>query len=172
MTPRAARRNDNIIGGKTQRLGLFVDTQSLAYHVRYLFDRKDRLDFLRLPGLVLESCRLRGDYVLLKAFVVRRGDARTYGPFCDAMSSFGYQVVQIEDGSQDMLITMHVTQAVDDLDMVILATGNRRLSPLLDQLTAWGKRVYVVTFDDLFEESSAALRVTMDHRWLLTKENP
>jgi len=152
--------------GELQRIGLFIDAQSLSYGIRRLYGRKSRLDFLRLPSLALENCSITGDYTLKKAFVVQQGSEKVYGPLITALRSFGYEVEVVEHGKQDMFITMHIINIAPTIDHIMLVTGNKRLAPLIEQLTVWKKEMSLVTFEGLFEPG-VVNQVLIQDAWLL-----
>ena len=155
-----------VVVGKPQRIGLFIDAQSLSYGIRRIYGRKSRLDFLRLPTLALENCSTPGDYTLKKAFVVQQGNEKVYGPLITALQSFGYEVEAVEHGKQDMFITMHIINVAPLVDHIMLVTGNKQLAPLVEQLMVWKKEMSLVTFDGLFEQTLAK-QVFIKEAWLL-----
>lgn len=126
---------------------LFVDTQSIYHEVRRAFGEESRVDFLQLPGHVMKALGERAKIESQCAYVVRRKNGAQ--SFADALQSFGYQVELLNQGSQDVDLTLKLMEAAQSTNCMVLVTCNARLLPLIEQLGE-GIIILVFTVKDIF----------------------
>lgn len=137
---------------------LYVDTHSLFFEVRSFFDFQDRLDFLQLPTLVAQSFEWEEQFPWksMFAFVVDRPGVG--GAFRETLSQFGYRTVVCEQDSQDVSMTMRLTQQLesDPECVLVIVTANRRLAHLQEY---YGKeRVRLVSCDGVFADPAVIIQ--------------
>lgn len=110
---------------------LYVETQSIYHEVRRSFGRSARIDFKKLPDLVLGGLEGENHIRSMTAFVVQRRKASQ--SFSVALGSFGYKVELLNQGSQDVDLTLKLVDSSRGNNMIFV-TCNARLLPLLKQL--------------------------------------
>jgi uncharacterized LabA/DUF88 family protein len=156
-----------------QRVGLFVDTQNLYYAARDLNNRY--VDYRRLLELAVRGRRLQA----ATAYVVEREGETTAFGFVTKLSLLGYRVRrralrvhrsdgngrQVLEGDWDMGIAADIVRAWDDLDVVVLASGDGDFVPILELAQQRGRRVEVLAFggtvaQGLIDMADASLDLT------------
>lgn len=139
---------------REQRVGLFVDTQNLYYSARDNYDRN--VDYERLLQMTLRGRRLAH----ATAYVVEReGESTAFG-FVTKLSALGYRVrrrtVRLHrtdetgrvalEGDWDMGIAADMVDAMDHLEVVVLASGDGDFVPFVELAQRRGVRVEVAAF--------------------------
>lgn len=131
------------------RVGVFVDAANLSASARREFGSK--LDYRALLGHVVNgrprSCAL--------AFVVRDGEEGAHQGFVTALRDGGYEVREKRpkarsDGTRkadwDMGMAMEILDQLEELEVVVLCSGDGDFVPLVQRLRREGKRVEVAAF--------------------------
>jgi uncharacterized LabA/DUF88 family protein len=144
-----------------QRVGLFVDTQNLYYAARENYNK--HVDYQVMLERAVRGRRL----VQATAYVVEReGEATAYG-FITKLSAFGYRVrrrkVRVHrtdnggnpmlEGDWDMGIAADMVRAWEQLDVIILASGDGDFAPMLELAQQRGCRVEVMAFREATSQS-------------------
>jgi uncharacterized LabA/DUF88 family protein len=138
----------------TQRVGLFVDTQNLYYAARDGHGR--HVDYARLLQHAARGRRLAQAH----AYVVERDGERAAFGFVTKLSALGYRVhrrtVRVHraddggrptmEGDWDMGIAADLVRAWDQLDVLVLASGDGDFTPMLRVAQERGVRVEVAAF--------------------------
>ncbi len=136
------------IDTKHQRVGIFIDVQNMYYSARNLFDRK--VNF----GNVVK--KLLGDRQLIRAiaYVVstKTGENK---PFFDALIGMGIETKEKElkeyfggakKADWDVGIAVDAIRIADNLDVIIIVSGDGDFIPLIQYLQHKGKIVEVGSF--------------------------
>lgn len=149
------------------RVGVFCDAANLSASARREFGSK--LDYRALLEHVVDG-RARACAL---AFVVRDGDEGAWQGFARSLKDAGWELREKRpklraDGSQkadwDMGIAVEILDALDDLDVVILCSGDGDFLPLVKRLRRDRKQVEVAAFRASADE---ALIGAADNFWPL-----
>jgi uncharacterized LabA/DUF88 family protein len=154
-------RGDGPVRASTGRVGVFVDEANLSASARR--DLDSRLDYRSLL-VELIGGRPRACAV---AFVVDAPETppQKHQGFVTRMREQGWDVREKRakvraDGSRkadwDMGIAMEVLDAIDDIDVVVLGSGDGDFLPLVKRLRRLGKRVEVAAFRASCDEALVA----------------
>ena len=149
------------------RVGVFCDAANLSASARRDFGSK--LDYRALLEHVVDgrprSCAL--------AFVVHEGDEGAWTGFARSLRDGGWELREKRpklhaDGTRkadwDMGIAVEILDALDDLDVIVLCSGDGDFLPLVKRLRRQHKRVEVAAFRASTDE---ALVGAVDHFWPL-----
>jgi uncharacterized LabA/DUF88 family protein len=161
----------------TGRVGVFVDEANLSASARR--DLDSRLDYRAL----LESLVAARPRACAVAFVVDAPEtpAAKHQGFVTRLREQGWDVREKRakvraDGSRkadwDMGIAMEILDVVDDLDIVVLGSGDGDFLPLVKRLRRLGKRVEVAAFRASTDEAligGADAFVGLDGRFRLPR---
>jgi uncharacterized LabA/DUF88 family protein len=131
-----------------QRVGVFVDVQNMFYAAKDRYNA--RLDYIKLLDMIV------GDRMVVAAtaYVVQMPEVDQTA-FISFLEHNGYYVKSKElrmrlDGSAkgdwDMGIAIDIISMLDDLDVVILASGDGDFCALVEMVKEKGCRVEVVAF--------------------------
>lgn len=134
--------------GERERVGVFVDVQNMFYAAKDKYGA--RLDYTKLLDMAL------GDRLLVAAiaYVVQMPDVDQTS-FINFLEHNGYQVRTKDlklrmDGSAkgdwDMGIAIDIVAMLNDLDVVVLASGDGDFCALLEMVKEKGCRVEVTAF--------------------------
>ena len=124
---------DNSKGLKT---AIFVDVQNIYYTTQQTFGRK--FDYRKL----WQKLSAESDIILANAYAIHRGDERQL-KFQNALKSIGFTVklkayIQRADGSAkgdwDVGITIDMLEAADEVERVVLLSGDGDFDLLLERL--------------------------------------
>ncbi len=119
-----------------KRIGIFVDVQNIYYTCRQAYQRQ--FDYRKFWKQISE----RGDIQFAYAYAVQRHDDQQI-KFQDALRHIGFEVklkpfIQRADGSAkgdwDVGITVDMIDCVDDVDELILLSGDGDFAVLLAHL--------------------------------------
>jgi uncharacterized LabA/DUF88 family protein len=151
------------------RVGLFVDVQNMFYAARKRFNGK--LNYQELISFTLRGRKM----AKAVAYIIQTPDV-DQTQFIALLERCGYKVRSKElktrlDGSAkgdwDMDIAMDIISSIQQLDVVILVSGDGDFVPLVKMLKKHGLRVEVVSFEyntamELREEADLFLPVVED----------
>jgi uncharacterized LabA/DUF88 family protein len=137
-----------MIDYKNQRVGVFIDVQNMYYSARNLYNNK-----VNFGNIVKEAV---GDRQLIRAiaYVVSTKTGENQ-PFFDALGNIGIETKEKElmeyYGGQkkadwDVGITVDAIALSENLDVVVLVSGDGDYVPLVEYLRSRGKIVEVVAF--------------------------
>ncbi len=137
-----------MIHHKNQRVGIFIDVQNMYYSARNLFNRKVHF------GNVVK--KITGDRQLIRAtaYVVSTKTGENQ-PFFDALNNLGIETKEKElkeyAGGQkkadwDVGIAVDMIRAAQNLDVVVLVSGDGDFIPLVQYLKNAGTFVEVASF--------------------------
>lgn len=138
-----------------QRVALLVDTQNLYYAARA--HSAGVVDYQRLLVAAVRGRRA----VHATAYVVEReGDNGSFG-FYGKLGALGYRVKRLRlrvhrgddataivDGDWDMGIAADMVRALDQVDVIALASGDADFVPFVELAQQRGVRVEVLAFRD------------------------
>ncbi|GAB4222792.1 MAG: hypothetical protein Kow0062_21470 [Acidobacteriota bacterium] len=133
--------------GEVQRVGLFVDVQNMFYGAR---ERGARVDFEALLAAASEGRQL----VRAVAYVVEAKEI-DQSAFIHLLQMKAYEVKRkplrvradrTAKGNWDLEMALDAMSSADNLDVVVLATGDGDFVPLVRQLKMRGVRVEVYGF--------------------------
>ena len=133
--------------GDQERVGLFVDVQNMYYAARQL---NARLDFGALMAAATRDRRL----IRAIAYVVQNRDIDQSG-FLAMLQQKNYEVRRKDlkirhDGSSkgdwDMEMALDILTLADNLDVVVLVSGDGDFTSLVTQIKTRGPRVEVYSF--------------------------
>lgn len=138
----------NMIHNKHQRVGVFIDVQNLYYSARNLFNRK-----VNFGNIVKKSV---GDRQLIRAiaYVVSTKTGENQ-PFFDALWNLGIEAKEKElmeyDSGQkkadwDVGLTIDAIENSENLDVIVIVSGDGDYVPLVKHLQHKGKVVEVAAF--------------------------
>lgn len=125
-----------------ERIAIFVDVQNIYYTTRQMFNRS--FNYRAFWQHISEQ----GSIVHAKAYAIHRGDDKQL-KFQDALKHIGFDVrlkpfIQRSDGSAkgdwDVGITIDIMEIADDVDRVVLLSGDGDFDLLLEKI----KRKYSV----------------------------
>ncbi len=152
-----------------QRVGVFVDVQNMYYSARALFEQK--VDF----GAILEEAA--GDRQLVRALAyVIRAEKDSEQSFFEALQSRGYELKEKElltfyggnqKGDWDIGITIDIISMCDQLDAVVLVSGDGDFAPLMEYIKGRGCLAEVMAFGS---SASSQLREAADAVFDLASE--
>jgi uncharacterized LabA/DUF88 family protein len=159
------------------RVGIFIDDANLSASARR--DLGSRLDHLAL----LESLTDQRERAVALAFVVDAPETPRdkHDAFIRSLRSQGWDLREKRakvrhDGSRkadwDMGMAMEILDHVDDIDVVVLGTGDGDFVPLVKRLRRLGKRVEVAAFRASTDDSliaAADLFIALDGRFRLNR---
>lgn len=137
-----------MIDTKHQRVGVFIDVQNMYYSARNLFDRK--VNF----GNVIRKVVGNRQLIRAIAYVVSTKTGENQ-PFFDALVGEGIEIKEKElkeylSGAKkadwDVGIAVDAISMSDNLDVVILVSGDGDYIPLVKYLQQKGRIVEVVSF--------------------------
>lgn len=169
---RAAALRDELHGARRQlageaaaparaagRVGVFCDAANLSASARRDFGNK--LDYRALLEHVVDgrprACAL--------AFVVHEGDEGAWQGFARSLKDGGWELREKRpklrsDGTHkadwDMGIAVEILDALDDLDVIVLCSGDGDFLPLVKRLRRQHKRVEVAAFRASTDEALIA----------------
>jgi uncharacterized LabA/DUF88 family protein len=133
---------------KNQRVAVFIDVQNLYYSAKNLFGKK--VDF----GAIVKTAVANRQLVRAFAYVVRT-ESGTEKPFHDALKSLGIEI-RIRDLQEypgglkkadwDVGITVDAIRISNNVDTIVLASGDGDFLQLVEYLQNQGKRVEIVAF--------------------------
>ncbi len=152
------------------KTAIFVDVQNIYYTTQQTFGRK--FDYRKLwQKLFAES-----DIILANAYAIHRGDERQL-KFQNALKSIGFTVklkpyIQRADGSAkgdwDVGITIDMLEAAEEVDRVVLLSGDGDFDLLLERLKRRHKIKTVVygvaalTSDSLIDSADEFIAIDED----------
>ena len=119
-----------------KKIALFADVQNIYYTTRHAYGRQ--FNYRKLWQQVSEG----GEIVLANAYAIHRADSRQL-KFQMALQQIGFTVklkpfIQRSDGSAkgdwDVGITIDVLEAAQDVDRVVLLSGDGDFDLLLDKI--------------------------------------
>ncbi len=121
---------------KTKKIAIFVDVQNIYYTTRQAYKRQ--FNYRKLWQKIVEQ----GDIVLANAYAIDKGDDQQI-KFQDALKHIGFNVklkpyIQRSDGSAkgdwDVGIAIDVLEAAQEVDCVILLSGDGDFDLLLNKI--------------------------------------
>ena len=133
---------------KNQRVAVFIDVQNLYYSAKNLFGKK--VDF----GSIVKTAVAGRQLVRAFAYVVRtEGGAEK--PFHEALQKLGIEI-RVRDLQEypgglkkadwDVGITVDAIRIANNVDTIILVSGDGDFLQLVEYLQNQGKRVEVIAF--------------------------
>jgi uncharacterized LabA/DUF88 family protein len=133
---------------KTQRVGIFIDTQNLYHSARTMF--QSNVNYKNLIDTALDSRQL----VRAFAYVIKspKGDEAA---FVEALKELGIEIkikdLQIFYGGEkkadwDVGIAMDIVRMSDKLDAVVLVSGDGDFTEVLKYIKSRGIRAEVIAF--------------------------
>jgi len=137
------------------RIAIFVDVQNVYYTTRQTYQRQ--FNYRELWRRLAD----RGEIVLANAYATERGDAGQQ-KFQAALKHIGFTVklkpfIQRRDGSAkgdwDVGITIDVMEAIGQVDIVVLVSGDGDFDLLLKKVRANGLRAEVYGVEALTANS-------------------
>ena len=151
-----------IIKHKSQRVGIFIDTQNLYHSAKNLY--KAKVNF----GQVVKEAVAGRTLIRAVAYVIRTESEEEKG-FFDALNKLGIETkvkdIRVFAGGAkkadwDLGTTVDIVAMAQKLDTVILATGDGDFVPLVEYLKyTHGTQVEVIAFG---KSSSGQLREAVD----------
>ena len=153
-----------------KRIAIFVDVQNIYYTTREAYGRQ--FNYRRLWQRISAG----GEIIVATAYATQRTDDKQI-KFQDALKHIGFRVklkpyIQRRDGSAkgdwDVGITIDVLEAAQDVDRVVLLSGDGDFDLLLDKIKkkyAVSAEVYGVpalTANSLIQSASAYHRIEED----------
>ncbi len=143
-------RNSRIRRTKREdlRVGVFVDVQNMFYAAKKQFEA--RLDYVKLLSHILKGRRL----IKAVAYVIENPEIDQSG-FLSLLGHHSFEIrkkplIQRSDGSQkgdfDMEMALDILSLVDQLDVVVLVSGDGDFSSLVETIKVKGPRVEVYGF--------------------------
>jgi len=150
-----------VIKQKTQRVGIFIDTQNLYHSAKNLYQAK-----VNFGNVVKEA--LAGRFLVRAvAYVITTETGEEQG-FFEALEKLGIETktkdLQIFYGGAkkadwDVGITIDAVKMAHKLDAVVIAAGDGDFVPLVEYLKMQGCQVEIIAFG---KSSSGKLRETAD----------
>jgi uncharacterized LabA/DUF88 family protein len=158
------------------RVGVFIDSTNLSASMRR--EHNGKLDFGALLDALVDG-RTRAAAVV---FLVNGDvdDAGVFHAFAHHLRAAGYETREKRpkvraDGSRkadwDMGIAMEILDRLDDIDVVVLGSGDGDFVPLVQRLRRAGKRVEVAAFRASTDEAlvrAADSMLFLDARFRMT----
>lgn len=138
-----------------QRVAVFIDTQNMYYSARNLFGKK-----VNFGNVVSEAIGNR-KLIRATAYVVST-EGKEESPFFEALQKAGIQLKDkplveylsgIKKADWDVGITVDVMSTVDNVDAVILVSGDGDFVPLAQYVRSHGRRFEVVSFRETTSSS-------------------
>lgn len=120
-----------------KKIAIFVDVQNIYYTTRQVYGRQ--FNYRKFWQLISSQ----GEIVSATAYAIDRGDDRQI-KFQDALKHIGFEVklkpfIQRSDGSAkgdwDVGITIDMMESVEQVDTMVLLSGDGDFDLLLNQLT-------------------------------------
>lgn len=137
----------SLICQQDQRVGVFIDIENLYYSAKKLFGA--RVNFRQLLKDIVGKRKL----IRAIAYVIKTegGEERS---FFEALSRLGIEVrekeLQVYGGFKkadwDVGLTVDAIKMAQNLDVVVILSGDGDFLPLVDYLKNLGKRVEIVAF--------------------------
>lgn len=136
------------------RVGIFIDTQNLYHSARDLLERT--VNFETILDFASEGRYL----VHAISYTVEREGESTSRPFIYKLSTLGFKVRRmnltlhhitedgkpIYSGNWDMGIVADMFRLIDNLDIIVLGSGDGDFTDIVEVLQERGKRVEVIAF--------------------------
>lgn len=153
-----------------KKIAIFADVQNIYYTTRQVYGRQ--FNYRKL----MQKISSEGEVVSATAYAIYRADEKQQ-KFQDALKHIGFTVklkpfIQRSDGSAkgdwDVGITIDIMQAANDIDCVILLSGDGDFDVLLDTIIrdyAVSTEVYGVptlTANSLIQSASIYHRIEHD----------
>ena len=162
---------------KNQRIGVFVDVQNMYYSARNLY--KAKVNF----KTILQDAIANRNIIRAIAYVIK-ADVKDEKTFYDALEEMGFEVkskdLQVffggaKKGDWDVGIAMDVMRLAPKLDTVVLVSGDRDFSDLLEHAKSLGCRIEVIAFSKttshkLIEAADLFIDLCKDKKYLLRKK--
>lgn len=133
---------------KNQRVGVFIDIQNLYHSAKNLYNKR-----VNFKNLLLESV---GDRLLIRAIAyTAKASEPGEESFFDALEKTGIEVkrkdLQVypdgtKKGDWDVGLAIDAIRIGENLDTIVLVSGDGDFIPLLEYLKAKGKYVEVMAF--------------------------
>jgi uncharacterized LabA/DUF88 family protein len=138
----------SMIQHQHQRVGVFIDVQNMYYSARHLFNRK-----VNFAAIVKKAV---GDRQLIRAIAyVVSTKTDEHRPFFDALINSGIEtkekeLIEFAGGQKkadwDVGIAVDAIRLGENLDVIVLVSGDGDFIPLVDYLQSKGKIVEVASF--------------------------
>jgi len=151
-----------IIKHKSQRVGIFIDTQNLYHSAKNLY--KSKVNF----GAVVKEALAGRSLIRAVAYVIRTESEEEKG-FFEALNKLGIETkikdIRIFAGGAkkadwDIGMAIDAVAMAQKLDTIILATGDGDFVPLVEYLKyTYGTQVEVISFG---KSSAASLKEAAD----------
>ncbi len=150
-----------IIKHKSQRVGIFIDTQNLYHSAKNLY--KSKVNF----GAVMKEAQAGRVLIRCVSYVIRTESEEEKG-FFEALNKVGIETkvkdIRIFAGGAkkadwDIGMAIDAIAMADKLDVVVLATGDGDFVPLVEYLRNHGCQVEVIAFG---KSASGQLREIAD----------
>lgn len=120
------------------RVGIFCDVQSLWFHAKVW--RQGRVDYSKLRRALVGDRFAACCYAIL---TIRPGMSQ----FERALQHIGYDTVVVQNGKRaNEMLAAKVENWLDQIDTVVVATGDGRYSDLFRMLRSAGKTIEVHAF--------------------------
>jgi len=167
-----------VLNYKSQRVGIFVDTQNIYHSAKNLYQA--RINFARL----LEEAVKDRQLIRAIAYVIRSKSVEE-GSFFEALEKQGFEVrlkdLQVFFGGVkkadwDIGIAIDAIKLADKVDVVVLVTGDGDFLPLVNYLKEnKGCRVEVIAFKEtasskLIEAADEFIDLSSQRRKFLIKK--
>ena len=130
---------------------VFIDAANMLYSQRTL---RWRIDYKKLLDYFKNECELRGIYL----YTGRVGDNQKQNAFLQKLIGFGYRVKAKEvkrikiakdtytwKGNLDVELTIDVIGNLNNLETLVLMSGDSDFAPLLDMAKQHKKQVLVIS---------------------------
>jgi uncharacterized protein (TIGR00288 family) len=169
-----------VIKHKNQRVGVFIDIQNLYHSAKNLYNKR-----VNFKNLLLEAT---GDRLLIRAIAyVAKSDEPGEESFFEALEKTGIEVKRKElqvypDGTKkgdwDVGMAIDAVRISENLDTIVLVSGDGDFVPLVEYLKAKGKQVEVIAFSRTTStrlKEAADEFIDLDEKpeyFLLKKEEP
>lgn len=159
-----------VIKHKSQRVGIFIDTQNLYHSAKNLYNA--RVNF----GNILKDALADRELVRALAYVIST-ESGEEKPFFEALEKLGIETktkdLQIFYGGAkkadwDVGIAVDAIRLAPKVDVIIIVAGDGDFVPLVEHLKSLAVQVEVVAFG---KSTSGKLREVTDHFFDLC-ENP
>lgn len=153
------------------KIAIFVDVQNIYYTTRQAYGRQFNYRAL------MSRIKQQGDVVVANAYAIDRGDPQQL-KFQNALRHIGFEVklkpyIQRSDGSAkgdwDVGITIDVLEAAQEVDTVILLSGDGDFDLLLEKINSrYGVKTEVygvplLTANSLIYAASVYHRIENEH---------
>ena len=160
----------SVIKHKSQRVGIFIDTQNLYHSAKNIYKSKVNFDQVVKEGLAGRSLTRAVAYVI----TTESGEEKS---FFEALGKMGIETktknLQIfaggaKKGDWDVGLAVDAIKLAPKLDAVILITGDGDFVPLVEYLQNVGCQVEVMSFG----RSSSARLIEVADDFIDLDENP